>query len=586
MFSVDRIAISFGSGNLFEEVSFVISPKERICLLGRNGTGKSTLLRLLLGEVEPDEGKITSLPGTTVAYLPQEVPAGIEGAVLDVVMTGVDETLEVWQQQEEARGVIARLDLPVDADFPSLSAGMQRRVLLARAMACGPDLLLLDEPTNHMDMFAIIGLENLLLRFEGSIIFVTHDRDFLSRLAVRILEIDRGRLFDWSCDYATFLERKEAALDAEASGRERFDRFLAEEETWVRQGLKARRKRNMGRVRRLKAMRTLRAERREAPELARLEIAQANRSGSLVFKVNDASFGYDGRSVVRNLTTRIHRLDRIGIVGPNGCGKTTLLRGLLGDLPPMTGSVRVGTGLEVVFFDQLREQLDLDRSVADNVGDGNDTFTVNGRVIHVMGYIKRFLFSRERAGSKVGSLSGGERNRLLLAKLFAMPSNVLVMDEPTNDLDIETLELLEAELAEYPGTLLLVSHDRAFLENVVTTTFVYQSDGVFKEYAGGYRDWDAQKPVHRESQAPRPVQVKTARPRKRNYRETEELKGLPARIETLEARQAELCQAMADPDYYKRAKEDLAADKADLDRIEADLAKAFERWEELEALGG
>jgi ATP-binding cassette subfamily F protein uup len=583
--TVSDLTLSFGDRNLLDQVSFSVERGERICLIGRNGTGKSTLLGLIHGEIEADEGQLALFPGIRIGYLPQELTAGIEGTVFEVVEAGVTGNLEPWERQQKAKRAISRLDLPVSL-FQPLSAGLRRRVLIARALVNDPDLLLLDEPTNHMDIEAIIALEKLLLCFEGAIIFVTHDRDFLTRLSTRIWELDRGKLSDWTCGYRTFLERKLAHLEAEATRRDLFDRKLAEEETWLRQGMKARRKRNMGRVRRLEAMREEKRERREVPEAARLEIANGGRTGVRVIEAKGASFGYDGQPIVREITTRIHRKDRIGVVGPNGCGKTTLLRGLLKELTPLTGSVHHGTGLQVVYFDQLREQLDPDGTVVENLAGGADFVTVNGRNIHVVGYLHRFLFPAERARSRVRSLSGGERNRLILAKLFARPSNVLVMDEPTNDLDIETLELLEEQIDGYPYTLLLVSHDRAFLENVVTSTFVYQGDGLFKEYAGGYSDWSASEAKKKERVKKSPPPVKKSGPRKLTYKEKEELKELPTRIEALEERHGEICKTMADPAFFKRQTEEVISTKAELAAIEEDLARSFSRWEELEERNG
>ncbi|MHC4780072.1 MAG: ATP-binding cassette domain-containing protein [Planctomycetota bacterium] len=586
LLTVKDLVLSFGEGNLIDRISFSLDRRERICLLGRNGTGKSTLLKLIHEDVEADEGQITLLPEARIGYLPQVVPAEIEGTVFEVVEAGITGDLEPWVRRERAERVIAQLDLP-GSSFRPLSAGLQRRVLLARAWANDPDLLLLDEPTNHMDMAAILALEKRLLRFDGAILFVTHDRDFLTRLSTRIMELDRGKLTDWACDYPTFLERKLAHLEAESTRRDLFDRKLEEEETWIRQGLKARRKRNMGRVRRLQAMREEKRERLEIPETPQIEIANAGRTGVRVIEAKGARFGYEGRTVVREVTTRIYRKDRIGVVGPNGCGKTTLLRGLLKEIEPLAGSVRLGTGLRVVYFDQLRDSLDPDGTVLDNVADGNDILTFNGRDIHAKGYLHRFLFSAKRVRRKVRSLSGGEQNRLLLAKLFAKPSNVLVMDEPTNDLDIETLELLEDQIDGYPGTLLLVSHDRAFLENVVTSTFVYQGDGVFREVAGGFTAELAQEPKKekRVKKAP-PPPPKQSGPRKLTYKEKEELKRLPARIEALEERHGEICRAMADPDYFKGRKEEIVSAKAELLAIEKDLAQSFSRWEELEERDG
>jgi ATP-binding cassette subfamily F protein uup len=492
------------------------------------------------------------------------------------------------------------MDLDGDAPFEALSSGMKRRVLLARSLVSSPDLLLLDEPTNHLDIDAITWLEDFLSRWSGTLIFVTHDRMFLRRIADRIFEIDRGRLFDWSCDYDTFLKRKQAALDAEEKQNALFDKKLAQEEVWIRQGIKARRTRNEGRVRALERMRRERSQRRALQGKVSLRIDQGQRSGNLIAEVDHVSFAYGDRDIVRGFSTTIERGDKVGLIGPNGAGKTTLLRIILGQLPPQSGSVRLGTKLQIAYFDQLREQLADDLTVQQNVGDGGDTVRIGGQATHVIGYLQDFLFSPERARTPVRFLSGGERNRVLLARLFAKPANVIVLDEPTNDLDAETLELLEERLVEFEGTLLLVTHDRAFLNNVVTSTIVFEPDGV-KEYAGGYDDWLRQRrvtateidePSRGESKSPRVNQrgkedasLPPDKPPKRRltYREQQELTSLPATIEQLEAQIAALHDAMARPDFYQQPGERIAAEQSRLKEFNAQLTSAYERWEELES---
>jgi ATP-binding cassette subfamily F protein uup len=495
---------------------------------------------------------------------------------------------------QEVDTIISRMTLEADADVANLSAGMKRRVLLARALAGNPDILLLDEPTNHLDVDAIRWLEEFLLRYRGTILFVTHDRALLRRLATRIIELDRGRLTSWSCDYETYLQRKEAALEAEARQRAEFDKKLAKEEVWIRTGIQARRTRNEGRVRALEKLRSVRTTRRDQPGEVRMEIQEADRSGRLVIEAKGVSFGYgepDAPPIIRDFSTMIMRGDRIGLIGPNGSGKTTLLRVLLGQLPPQSGTIRHGTNLEVAYFDQLHAQLDDEKSVRDNVSDGADVVEINGRRRHIIGYLEDFLFTREQAAGPVSRLSGGERNRLLLARLLTKPSNVLVMDEPTNDLDIETLELLEELLAEYPGTLLLVSHDREFLNNVVTSTLVLEGEGRVKEYAGGYDDWLRQRPpelapekAEPAKERARPAAPPKERPRRLTYTEQRELESLPDRIEVLEAELSELHQAMADPAFYRQDSTEIVKTTTRAQSLERELAEAYRRWDVLETL--
>ena len=622
------ITVSYGGAPLLDKVDLQIEPGERLCLVGRNGSGKSTLMKVLSGEIVPDDGEIVRQSGLRVARLTQEVPHGTTGTVFDVVAAGLGNTggllaqyhlvsqqlaasgddallrrLETVQHELEAAGgwelnrevetTLSRLQLPADAEFAGLSGGMKRRVLLAQALVTKPDLLLLDEPTNHLDIDAIAWLEEFLLGFGGTLLFVTHDRAFLQRLATRIVELDRGHSSSWPGDFATYLRRKQEALEAEATANALFDKRLAEEEVWIRQGIKARRTRNEGRVRALEAMRRERHERRERQGSARLQLNEAERSGRLVAEALEVSFAYDGRTVIRDFSTVVMSGDKVGIIGPNGAGKTTLLRLLLGQLQPQQGSVRLGTRLEVAYFDQHRTVLEEEKSVLDNMAQGREKITINGQTKHVISYLQDFLFAPERARTPVKALSGGERNRLLLARLFTQPANVLVMDEPTNDLDMETLELLELLLVEFQGTLLLVSHDRAFLNNVVTSTLVFEGDGRVNEYVGGYDDWVRQR---QEVSVAAAVATEVSerserRPKERpktklSYKEQRELETLPQTIEALEAEQAQLHAAMASAEFYQQDKAVIAEAQARLAALEQELPGLYERWESLESLLG
>lgn len=599
LLSLRDVSFTFSHPTLLDGITLEIEKGQRIGLLGRNGAGKSTLMKLMVGELHPDNGEVLPQPGLRMARLVQEVPDEAAGSVADVVARGLDETgvdsefasapREEWQSAHAIARAVSRLKLDGGAPFGTLSSGMKRRVLLARALVTEPDILLLDEPTNHLDIDSITWLEGFLKSYSGTLIFVTHDRVFLQALATRIIEIDRGRLFDWSCDYQTFLKRKQQALDAEEKQNAEFDRRLAEEEVWIRQGIKARRTRNEGRVRALKAMREDRRQRRDRVGNVRMETAEAEKSGRLVLEAKGIGFSWGGEPIVTDLSTMIMRGDKVGIIGPNGAGKTTLLKLLLGDLEPTAGTLRHGTKLEVIYFDQLREQIDEDKTVVENVGEGQENLQINGRSKHIYGYLQDFLFTPERARRPARFLSGGERNRLLLARIFKRPSNVMVLDEPTNDLDQETLELLEDLVSNYQGTLLLVSHDRAFLNNVVTSTLVLEGGGRIHEYDGGYDDYIRQKGELEAASArtsePK-VKPRTSRPapKKRTWNEDRELEQLPARIEQLETEQAALHSAMADPDFYRQDQAEITKTASRVESIAAELESLLERWEELESI--
>ena len=593
--SIRDLSIGFRGPALLENVSCQIESNQRIGLLGRNGAGKTTLMRLIKGEEQPDAGSITVPTGTRIAFLSQDVPRASDNFVYEVVSDAYeqhdidDEDSGDWRRKQNVERVLSDMQLDPQAIMSTLSSGMKRRVLLAKCLVNRPDLLLLDEPTNHLDVDSIEWLEKYLQRFDGTLIFVTHDRAFLRNVATRILEIDRGKLFDWSCDYDTFLARKEDALAAEEKQEALFDKKLAQEEAWIRQGIKARRTRNEGRVRALKKLREERRNRREKVGQVDLRVQEGERSGMLVAEAKSISFAYTEQPIVDGFSTMILRGDKIGIVGPNGAGKTTLLKLLLGELPPERGSVRLGTNLQIAYFDQLRDQLNDEKTVQENVGDGYENVQAGGRPMHVIGYLQGFLFSPERARTPVRFLSGGERNRVLLARLFAKPANTIVLDEPTNDLDAETLELLEQRLVEFSGTILMVSHDREFLNNVVTSTIVFE-DGKVREYIGGYDDWIRQRPsgVGKETAKPakkKRASVKTteAGSRKRlSYREQQELASLPSQIEQLEEQIESLHQLMASPDFYQQNGEIIASEQKNLKSLEDKLADSYERWEELE----
>jgi ATP-binding cassette subfamily F protein uup len=589
------VSLSFGGAPLLDRVNLQIDRGERVCLVGRNGAGKSTLMKVIAGELKPDDGQVFRQPGATFSTLRQEVPAGLTGTVQTVVEGegGSFEEHNDWERHDRVERLLEKMGLPATAEFASLSAGQKRRVLLARGLVEEPQLLLLDEPTNHLDLESIQWLEEFLLDWGGAVLFVTHDRAFLKKLATRIIEIDRGQLIGWQCDYDTFLVRKQAVLEAEEVQRAQFDKKLAQEEEWIRRGVKAQRSRAQNRINALKQMRVEKAARRTRAGTAKLTAQEADRSGFKVVACEGVGFRYADRWIVRDFTTRIERGDKIGIVGPNGAGKTTLLRLLLGQIAPQEGTVEHGTRLEVVYFDQLRAQLDESLRVQDAVADGNATVTINGRTRHVISYLEDFLFEPARARTPIKALSGGERNRLLLARLFTKPANVLVLDEPTNDLDAETLELLEDLLVEFGGTVLLVSHDRAFLNEVCTSLLVFEGEGRISEYVGGYDDWQreraaaaaasaaAEERAKRDARAAAAVAVEK-KTRKLTNKERAELEALPKKIEVLEAEQTTVTERLADPAFFKKGGADVAKATTRLHEIEAELAAAYARWSELE----
>ena len=591
--SLDRIGMAYGHLPLLDGASLLIEAGERVSVIGRNGAGKSTLLQIIGGEIVPDTGTVWRQPALRIARLEQDVPLSTDRSVREVIAEGFTHLAHVdsWHVDVSVDMVIARLSLPADAIVSTLSGGWRRRVLLARALVAQPDLLLLDEPTNHLDIEALTWLESFLEDYRGAVVFVTHDRAFLQRMATRIVELDRGQLTSWPGNYETFLEKKEAWLANEAIRHEKFDKRLAQEEAWLRQGIKARRTRDEGRVRALMAMRKERAERRNLTGRLRLQAEAADRSGQVVFEADAVSKSFGGQPVVRGASFRIMRRDRVGLIGPNGSGKTTLLRMLMGGLEPDAGEVRRGTNVHIAYYDQQREQLDPERTVFETVGDGNDTVTVNGRTQHVHGYLRDFLFPSERANSPVKALSGGERNRLLLARLLTRPMNVLVLDEPTNDLDIETLELLESYLVDWPGTLLLVSHDRAFIDHVVTSTLVFEGDGRVQEYVGGYDDWMRQRAVPDASpKSSTPVEPavasgssRTGQPRKLSFKEQREMDDLPRRIELMESEQDELTARIASAEFYKEPPDAIARALARVDELKDSLHGAYARWDELDS---
>ncbi|MEP6835380.1 MAG: ATP-binding cassette domain-containing protein [Gemmatimonas sp.] len=631
LLGMQDINIAFGGPAVLTNANFSIERGERVCLLGRNGAGKSTVMKLLDGTMKPDTGIITRQTGVSVTRLEQEVPDDVAGSTFDVVAAGLGEmgsliaryhsashrvseagsdasvrdtalremdrlhhaldAANAWQIQTRVETVLEHLGLDADAPFDKASVGRKRQTLLARALVRQPDVLLLDEPTNHLDVSAVEWMETFLVERGITMLFVTHDRAFLRKVATRIVELDRGQLVDWGTDYDTYLSRKEGMLSAESKEWSEFDKKLAKEEVWIRTGIQARRTRNEGRVRALEALRRERSARRERSGTVKLQTTEADRSGKLVVEATNVSFSRGDRFIVRDLTTTISRGDRVGLIGPNGSGKTTLLRLLLGELQPDAGSIRLGTNIDVAYFDQLREQLDPDRSVFDSIADGMDFVEVNGNKMHVNGYLSNFLFPSDRARTPVRALSGGERNRLLLARLFTRSFNVLVLDEPTNDLDIETLDLLEEMLTEFTGTLLVVSHDRAFLDNVVTSTLVFEGGARVNEYVGGYADWLRQRKVP-EVVATSGVKrvepatgLKTEKKKKLSFNEQKELTSLPDRIDVLELERTALYEKLADP-LFTRDGNALLQATARLGVLEKELTSLTERWEQLETIAG
>ncbi|WP_175653793.1 ATP-binding cassette domain-containing protein [Pseudomonas sp. Marseille-P9899] len=630
------VSLAFGTMPLLDKVSWQIARGERVCIIGRNGTGKSSMMRLVKGDQKADDGEIWRAPGLKIGELPQELPVADDRTVFDVVAEGlagvgallaeyhhlsqnihtdadleklmhVQQDLEArdgWRLQQLVDSTLSRLQLPADKTLAELSGGWRRRVLLAQALVCEPDLLLLDEPTNHLDIGAIAWLEDALSGFGGAVLFITHDRSFLQNLATRILELDRGGLIDWNGDYASFLVHKEAALAAEETANALFDKRLAQEEVWIRQGIKARRTRNEGRVRALKALRVERSERRERQGKANILIESAEKSGKQVMVLENVSFAHPGGpTLVKDFSMVLQREDRIGLLGANGTGKTTLLKLMLGDLEPTGGKVDSGTRLEVAYFDQLRNQLELEKTVIDNLAEGRDFIDIDGQSRHVLSYLGDFLFSPQRARTPVKALSGGERARLLLAKLFSKPANLLVLDEPTNDLDVETLELLEEVLAGYKGTVLMVSHDRAFLDNVVTSTLVFEGEGKVREYVGGYQDWIRQGGSPRllgvsESKSgkselntavvtapaaePAPVAAPADTKKKLSYKFQRELEALPGQIEAVEQKIAAIQLQISDAGFYQKSSEHTSKVLGDLEKMQAELDVLVERWAELD----
>jgi ATP-binding cassette subfamily F protein uup len=621
----DDVALEFGDQLILRDAEFAIDTGERVCLIGRNGAGKSTTLKLIMGQLEPDRGEITARQDLIVSQLEQTLPEAMDQPVIDVIRSGLTQiealleeyarkskleldkhglreleelhakidTHDGWHLEQRVETTITELKLPADKRMNELSGGWRRRVALAKALVQKPDLLLLDEPTNHLDIATIRWLEDRVYGYPGAVLFITHDRAFLQRLATRIVEIDRGKLTSWPGDYDNYLRRKEKALEDEAVAEDKFDKKLAEEEAWIRQGIKARRTRNEGRVRALQKMREEREARIAREARARIHIEEAEQSGRKVIRARNVSYAYGDERVISNFSIKIMRGDRIGLIGNNGVGKTTLLRLLLGELEPQSGTLKLGTGLEVGYFDQLRQHLDLDKSVAYNVGEGRTYIRLNGKDRHVVGYLKGFLFSPKRSTMPVKALSGGERNRVILAKLFTRPANLLVLDEPTNDLDIETLEVLEQKLCEYTGTLIVVSHDREFLDNVVTSTIVFEEDGKVQEYVGGYSDWARRG--HKLAVTDDPVEQdrrkqaaserrKNRKPTKLSYKDQRELDALPAEIETLETGIDALQQDIAAPDFYSQDTEIVQQKLRELSEAEQHLEQRIERWGALETL--
>ena len=621
----DKVRLEFGEQVILRDAVFSIEPGERICLLGRNGAGKSTTLKLIMGEMEPDHGTIVPRSDLVVSQLHQSLPEAMNSSVRDAIRSGLThieqlledyeqksrldldkhglreldvlhakiDALDGWHIEQRVETTMTELNLPGDKNLNELSGGWRRRVALATALVQKPDLLLLDEPTNHLDIATIKWLEDRVYNYPGAVLFITHDRAFLQRLATRIVEIDRGKLTSWPGNYHNYLILKEKSLQDESAANARFDKKLGQEEVWVRQGIKARRTRNEGRVRSLQKMREEYAGRIKQEGTARIHIEDAEQSGRKVIRARNVSYSYDNNDVIKNFSIKIMRGDRIGLIGNNGVGKTTLLRLLLGQLEPQTGTLKHGTNLEIGYFDQLRQSLELEKSVAYNVGEGRTYINIDGKERHIVGYLKGFLFTPKRSMTPVKSLSGGERNRVILAKLFTRPANLLVLDEPTNDLDIETLEVLEQRLCSYSGTLIIVSHDRDFLDNVVTSTIVFEDDGRIQEYVGGYTDW--QRQGHQLAVTDRPgesaAKARVAAARRKNkrktklsYKEQRELNELAGEIESLEANIVTLQKNIAAPGFYKQDDELVQCTLQELGKAELLLEQHIERWGELESM--
>ena len=623
--TLQDIYLSYGQPPLIDHINLVIEPGERVCLIGRNGAGKSTLLKILTGQVIADEGVLKRAAGVKIAQLEQSVPHDATGSVFDVIAEGLGaegklaaryhhlilqlgnnpsdrvmneleevqselERVDGWDINQRVESIVTTMELDPDVDISSLSGGYKRRVLLARALVCKPDLLLLDEPTNHLDIDAIQWVEQFLLKWEGALLFISHDRRFMYNLATRFIEIDRGQLAEFNCNYATYIQRKKDMLETEDRHNALFDKRLSQEEVWIRQGIKARRTRNEGRVRALEALRVEHAARRKQVGTAKMDIQQADKSGKIVAEAQDISFAFDdGNAVVKSFSTLIQRGDKVGLIGRNGVGKTTVLKLLLGQLEPQQGKIKTGTNLNIAYFDQYRAALDETKTVQDNVSGGKDMLEVGGKSRHVISYLQDFLFSPDRCRQPVSALSGGERNRLLLAKLFTRPSNILVLDEPTNDLDIDTLDLLEELLIDYKGTVLLVSHDRSFLNNVVTSTLVFEGNAVINQYIGGYDDWLRQRKAEQTVATKKPAtstkaSSKTEAPaKKRSYKVQRELDSLPGDIERLETEIAAISEEMNQPDFYQAERSVTAAIEKNLAAVQEQLNHCYQRWEELEA---
>lgn len=620
LITLQDIFLSYGQPPLIDHINLVIERGERICLIGRNGAGKSTLLKIISDQVTADEGSIKRSSGVKIAQLEQAVPGDTKGSVFDVIAEGLGEEgklvqkfhsltqklnhdssnkilieleqcqaelerINGWDINQRVESIITKMELDPDVDIASLSGGYKRRVLLARALVADPDLLLLDEPTNHLDIDAIQWVEQFLLKWKGSLLFISHDRRFMDILANRFVEIDRGNLCEFNCNYSTYLERKEENLEIEDRQNALFDKRLSQEEIWIRQGIKARRTRNEGRVRALEAMRQEFIERRKRVGTAKMDIHQAEKSGKIVAEAKHVSFAFNGVDVVTEFSTLIQRGDKVGFIGRNGVGKTTLIKLLLGELVPQKGTIKVGTNLNIAYFDQYRATLDEEKSVQDNVSGGKDMLDIRGKSRHVISYLQDFLFAPDRCRQPVKALSGGERNRLLLAKLFTMPSNLLVLDEPTNDLDIDTLDLLEELLIEYTGTIILVSHDRAFLNNVVTSTYVFEGQGIINQFVGGYDDWLRQReniaaPIAIE--AVNALTKATQKDRKRTYKDQRELDELPQKIELLENQVELISQKMSEPSFYQSDRSEIESTENTLTNTQTELEHCYQRWELLE----